>query len=277
LTAEHRVDMQSKERSRRDFTVDDRTKDLLAHVAWSQDVADSAAMRLAEVPRGYMKVWDWADAATGGLLAVLYIFVLVRVALGQVTWLLLSFVIGILVLWLVWFLGPYRLRNKRRLASWDDRRICHRLLTALDAANAACASDSWESRLRLARAIEAAAFRFYDSHRIDGVAGSWVRKEVRGEVERCAAALWSFHDAALTGDAAALALVRDDLARALLRVEAGHWPQVAQLQTDAPDLPVGVLEAPRLIWPLLRRLATSMLKVLPPIIALITALAKIIG
>jgi membrane protein implicated in regulation of membrane protease activity len=111
-----------------------------------------------------------------------------------------------------------------------DMKVLNRLLRVMETAEAVqndLTRADW--KVSLTRDIERAARFFRRSYaRLPGLPRQ-ARKARRRHARQCAAVLRDYADIAMHGDRSDLLRLREDYARAVLRVGSGNWSQVANL------------------------------------------------
>jgi hypothetical protein len=150
-------------------------------------------------------------------------------------------------------------------------RAIVRLFRVIEAAEAveADVSSGWR-RVRLAEEVRGAARFFAKEYpglpgRLPGAA----RRQRGMHALRCSRVLLAYADPALHGDSCDIAGLKEDFARAVLRVGSGNWVQVAQLKPG--------IEGPQPFWSRVPRANTTIVVAALSFIAVcVQAAAKIL-
>jgi hypothetical protein len=219
-----------KSRSWTDFTVSEAVRDFLQEVAWDSAASEMVADRMGRMPsrRGFI----WQEVlARGGVL----MYLAIATAGSGATFLLLpddwrtvGQVISILIA-----LSPLvvsHLLQLRAVTDQTDMKVINRLLRVMETAEAVqndMTRSDW--KVSLTRDIERAARFFRRSYaRLPGLPRQ-ARKDRRRHARQGAAVLQGYADMGMHGDRSDLLRLREDYARAVLRVSSGNWSQVANL------------------------------------------------
>lgn len=220
-------------RRRGDFSVSPELEAYLAQIACSEEVASRVATRMRSMPNPM----PYFLIVSGTPQIVVYLAIaFIGVGLGLLVddafhqlLIQLSFIVLALIVGFILFVPSIRL-----YWGWADQRITLELIKVIEASEALAQDVSKaEVRRHLAHTIAEAGSRFAASYPVPvSKVGRRYRREQRQHARAGAAALTSYTTVAMSGDPTNLAALREDFARAVLRVGTGHWIQVADLADE---------------------------------------------
>lgn len=128
------------------------------------------------------------------------------------------------------------IRQNRLDSSYTDVKVINRLAKVIEVAEAVEDEvTSHELRLQLAKEVHRAANYFERAfRRLNGLEKA-TQKDRRRLARQTSVVLHRYASTAVHGDIGAITSLKEDFARAILRVGSGNWPQVAHLNSSVPE------------------------------------------
>lgn len=220
-------------RSAIDFRLGTAQKNTLKAIALQDDVVNRLAAQLSLMPSktAYL-VAVWTPVAVG---TFLYFATATVVSVWSAASTFESLLISLFCA--VAFILPPLYRCVLLSWKWADAHVINSLLQVMEAAEQVAANPSrYSYRPQLIRRINRSAKVFIRAYpRPGGKLPRDSRAAIGQLASRGALALGAYAGQAPTGDEATLVALRDDFGRAVLRVSAGEWTQVAHLQSWEPQ------------------------------------------
>ena len=220
-------------RARKDFTLNSAATDYLASVTWDRQVVAVVANRLRATPNGNRYFWTVSPGPVyASLLALSALVVVVSLLPDQVhpavDWLVRG---AMLIAFAVY---AYTLvRDTRLLRKYAEIHVLNRLIAVVELSSDLLGDlTRYDVRVMLADAIDEAARRFRWTYPLQPSPRRKTKRALKRHSRRCSAVLASYAERALTGDSRTIESLREDFARAFIRVGTGHWAQVADLQVS---------------------------------------------